>query len=79
MMVWGRSVLWLGALTDGGLETSGKKFSHGQLLFGVFYNYYFDGVHSIFHSIFISNLVIFQQCPRFGCSPVIQTFTSDSK
>jgi hypothetical protein len=54
MMVWGRSVLWLGALTDGGLETSGKKFSHGQLLFGVFYNYYFDGVHSIF----ISNLML---------------------
>jgi hypothetical protein len=31
MMVWGRSVLWLGALNDGSLETSGKKFSHGQL------------------------------------------------
>ncbi len=31
MMVWGRSVLWLGTLNDGGLETSGKNFSHEQL------------------------------------------------
>ena len=31
MMAWGQSTLWLEALNDGGLETSGEKFEHYQL------------------------------------------------